>query len=275
MDTEHDGQAEEIAREVYFDFLSKGVPFLVTDRATAELVKTAANAFLATKISFINAMAEVCEVAGADVVDLSDALGYDIRIGGGFPNAGAGFGGGCLPKDIRDFVARAGALGASQALTFLREADRINMRSRGRIVDMTRETVGGSLGGARVATLGAAFNPDSDDTRDSPALHIAGQLQLQGAIVSVYEPKAIENSRKSFPTLQNAHDIRSACEGADVVLLLTEWDEFRALDPVDIGQVVRHQRIIDAWNCLDQTRWRSAGWVYRGIARSQRAHVKA
>lgn len=267
VDVNHRGRAEQVAREVYGSILAEGVPFLVTDRETAELVKTAANAFLATKISFINAMAEVCEAAGADVTELADAIGHDARIGRRFLNAGIGFGGGCLPKDIRAFMARAGELGANQALTFLREVDSINMRRRAKMMEMTRDIVGGSLIGTRVAVLGAAFKPDSDDIRDSPALNIAGQIQLQGASVSVYDPKAIENSRKMFPTLHYATDFRDACSGADVTLVLTEWEEFRNLEPADLAPIVRRKRIIDGRNCLDQAKWRGAGWEYQGMGR--------
>jgi UDPglucose 6-dehydrogenase len=267
IDVERRGRAEEVARDLYGDIIAEGVPFLVTDRETSELVKTAANAFLATKISFINAMAEVCEAAGADVSELADAIGYDARIGRRFLNAGIGFGGGCLPKDIRAFMARAGELGANQALTFLREVDSINMRRRTKMVEMAREVVGGSLIGMRVAVLGAAFKPDSDDIRDSPALNIAGQIQLQGASVTVYDPKAIDNSRKLFPTLEYASEVREACDGADVVLVLTEWEEFRLLEPGYLDSFVRHRRIIDGRNCLDQAKWRGSGWTYRGMGR--------
>ena len=261
------GRAEEVARDVYGKLLEEKIPFLVTDLETSELVKTSANAFLATKISFINAMAEVCEVTGADVSVLADAIGYDARIGRKFLNAGIGFGGGCLPKDIRAFMARAGELGADQALTFLREVDAINMRRRNQMMELTRELVGGSLIGARVAVLGAAFKPDSDDVRDSPALNIAGQIQLQGASVTVYDPKAMENSLQLFPTLGYATDIFEACRGADVTLVLTEWRQFRELEPADLDRVVRHRRIIDGRNCLDREKWRASGWAYRGVGR--------
>ncbi|MGB0971589.1 MAG: UDP-glucose dehydrogenase family protein [Mycobacterium sp.] len=267
VDVERPGRAEEVARAVYSDAIAEGTPFLVTDRETAELVKTAANAFLATKISFINAMAEICEAAGADVTELADALGHDARIGRRFLNAGIGFGGGCLPKDIRAFMARAGELGANHALTFLREVDSINMRRRTRLVEMTKDVAGGSLIGARVAVLGAAFKPDSDDIRDSPALNIAGQIQLQGASVTVYDPKAIDNSRRLFPTLNYARDVRDACDGADITLVLTEWEEFRSLEPSCLNKVVRSRHIIDGRNCLDQDKWRAAGWEYRGMGR--------
>ncbi|MDZ4267036.1 MAG: UDP-glucose/GDP-mannose dehydrogenase family protein, partial [Mycobacterium sp.] len=193
--------AEEAIRTLYAPLLDEGVPFLLTDLQTAELVKVSANAFLATKISFINAISEVCEAVDADVTLLADALGYDARIGRRFLNAGLGFGGGCLPKDIRAFMARAGELGANHALTFLREVDSINMRRRVKMVELATRACGGSLLGANVAVLGAAFKPESDDVRDSPALNVAGMLQLNGATVNVYDPKAMDNSRQVFPTL--------------------------------------------------------------------------
>ena len=267
VDKNRPGHAEEVARDVYGILLEEEIPFLVTDLETSELVKTSANAFLATKISFINAVAEVCEVTGADVSVLADAIGHDSRIGRKFLNAGIGFGGGCLPKDIRAFMARAGELGADQALTFLREVDAINMRRRSQMMELTRELVGGSLIGARVAVLGAAFKPDSDDVRDSPALNIAGQIQLQGASVTVYDPKAMDNSRQLFPTLGYATDVFEACRGADVTLVLTEWRQFRELEPADLDRVVRQRSIIDGRNCLDRDKWRGAGWLYRGIGR--------
>lgn len=268
INTDRRGRAEAVAREVYGPIIAEGSPFLVTNRETAELAKTAANAFLATKISFINAMAEVCEAAGADVLELADAMGHDARIGRRFLNAGIGFGGGCLPKDIRAFMARAGELGADTAMTLLREVDSINMRRRTRMVEIAKGVAGGSLIGTRVAVLGAAFKPDSDDIRDSPALNIAGQIQLQGASVSVYDPKAMDNSRILFPTLDYAEDVRTACAGADVTLVLTEWDEFRRLEPKDLDSLVRQRRIVDGRNCLDREKWRTAGWMYRGLGRS-------
>ncbi|CAM3177860.1 UDPglucose 6-dehydrogenase [Williamsia muralis] len=261
------GRAEAIAREIYATPISNGVPVVVTNLATAELVKVSANAFLATKISFINAIAEVCEAAGGDVTELADAIGYDERIGRKFLNAGIGFGGGCLPKDIRAFMARAGELGADEALTFLREVDNINMRRRTNLVETTKRTLGGSLLGKRVAVLGAAFKPDSDDVRDSPALNIAGQIQLQGASVNVYDPKAMENSRILFPTLNYSTSLADACAGADVVLVLTEWQEFREANPFEIADIVRSKNVIDGRNCLDPVHWRSAGWQYTGTGR--------
>ncbi|MGV9615950.1 UDP-glucose dehydrogenase family protein [Nocardia xishanensis] len=256
---------ENSVREIYADLIAAEVPFLLTDLATAELVKVSANAFLATKISFINAVSEVCEATGADVTVLADALGYDARIGRRFLNAGLGFGGGCLPKDIRAFMARSGELGADHAVAFLREVDNINMRRRTKVVDMAAKACGGSLLGANVAVLGAAFKPESDDVRDSPALNVAGMIQLHGAVVTVYDPKALENSRRVFPTLNYATSVAEACDRADVVLVLTEWDEFTALRPEDLDRVVRGRSIIDGRNCLNRATWRAAGWVYAGL----------
>ncbi|WP_055557625.1 UDP-glucose/GDP-mannose dehydrogenase family protein [Streptomyces sp. NBRC 110028] len=260
-------KSEKVLREVYATPVAEGSPFVVTDFPTAELVKTSANSFLATKISFINAMAEVCEAAGGDVVKLAEAIGYDERIGKKFLRAGIGFGGGCLPKDIRAFMARAGELGADQALTFLREVDSINMRRRGHMVELARDAVGGSFLGKRVAVLGATFKPDSDDVRDSPALNVAGQIQLQGAQVTVFDPKGMENARALFPTLAYAPTALEAARGAHAVLHLTEWREFRELDPVGLGEMVAERRILDGRNALDPDYWRDAGWTYRALGR--------
>ncbi|WP_030690387.1 UDP-glucose/GDP-mannose dehydrogenase family protein [Streptomyces globisporus] len=261
-------RAEKTLREVYAVPVGDGSPFVVTDFPTAELVKTAANSFLATKISFINAMAEVCEAAGGDVAKLAEAIGHDDRIGAKFLRAGIGFGGGCLPKDIRAFMARAGELGADQALTFLREIDSINMRRRGQMVEMAREALGGSTFlGRRVAVLGATFKPDSDDVRDSPALNVAGQIHLQGGQVTVYDPKGMENARRVFPTLGYASSALEAVRGADVVLHLTEWREFRELDPAELAEVAAARVVLDGRNALDGERWRAAGWTYRAMGR--------
>ncbi|MEV6670895.1 UDP-glucose/GDP-mannose dehydrogenase family protein [Streptomyces sp. NPDC051162] len=260
---------EKLLREVYATPVGEGTPFVVTDYPTAELVKTAANSFLATKISFINAMAEVCEAADGDVVKLAEAIGHDERIGKKFLRAGIGFGGGCLPKDIRAFMARAGELGVDQALTFLREVDSINMRRRGHMVELAREAVGGSFLGRRVAVLGATFKPDSDDVRDSPALNVAGQIHLQGGQVTVYDPKGMENARRLFPTLTYAPTALDAVRGAHVVLHLTEWGEFRELSPAELGGLVAERQILDGRNALDAGAWRAAGWVYRAMGRPQ------
>ncbi|APY87962.1 UDP-glucose/GDP-mannose dehydrogenase family protein [Streptomyces alfalfae] len=260
--------AERVLREVYATPIAEGSPFVVTDFPTSELVKTSANSFLATKISFINAMAEVCEAAGGDVVKLAEALGHDDRIGKKFLRAGIGFGGGCLPKDIRAFMARAGELGADQALTFLREIDSINMRRRGQMVEMAREALGGGpFLGKRVAVLGATFKPDSDDVRDSPALNVAGQIHLQGGQVTVYDPKGMANARRIFPTLGYADTAMEAVRGADVVLHLTEWREFRELDPAELASVATTPLILDGRNALDPEAWRAAGWTYRAMGR--------
>jgi UDPglucose 6-dehydrogenase len=259
--------AERLLDEVYAPIVARGTPKVTSDYATAEMVKTAANSFLATKISFINAMAELCEATGADVKLLADAIGYDDRIGRKFLNAGLGFGGGCLPKDIRAFMARAGELGADQALTFLREVDNINMRRRIRMVELAREVCDGSLLGKRVAVLGAAFKPDSDDIRDSPALNVAAQLQLQGAVVRLTDPAAVENSRRLWPQLDYADTPEEAAAGADAVLVLTEWAQYRELDPVAFGRVVRQKRVLDGRNALDREAWTAAGWTYRALGR--------
>lgn len=253
--------------EVYAVALAAGTPKIETDLATAQLVKVAANSFLATKISFINAMAELCEATGADVTQLADAIGMDARIGRRFLNAGLGFGGGCLPKDIRAFMARAGELGADQALTFLREVDSINMRRRVRMVDLAREECGGSISGRRVAILGAAFKPNSDDVRDSPALSVAAQMQLQGANVVVTDPKAIGNAQRKWPDLRFVETVAEAVMGAELVLVLTEWEEYVSLDPKELADLVSAPRILDGRNCLDPQRWRTAGWTYRALGR--------
>jgi len=259
--------AKALLDEVYADPLAAGVPLITCDYPTSELVKTAANAFLATKISFINAMAEVCETTGADVVALADAIGRDDRIGPKFLGAGLGFGGGCLPKDIRAFMARAGELGADQALTFLREVDAINMRRRTRMVDLARDVLGGSFLGRKVAVLGAAFKPDSDDIRDSPALNVAAQIRLQGGDVVVTDPAALENARRAWPDLHFEDKVEVAVAGADVVLLLTEWRQYRDLDPHTLADHVRARNMLDGRNVLDPQRWREAGWTYRALGR--------
>lgn len=258
--------ADELA-EVLAPVLALGMPYVVVDLATAQLVKNAANAFLATKISFINAMAELCEATGADVVALADAIGHDARIGRRFLQAGLGFGGGCLPKDLRGFMARAEELGVDQALEFLREVDDINLRRRRRAVDMTTELLGGTVEGARVAVLGAAFKPDSDDIRDSPALDVATTLHELGAQVRVTDPKALDNARRSRPGPDYVDDVREAVRDADVVLHLTEWKAFRALDPVELGDLVAHKRILDGRNVLDAAAYAAAGWQVRALGR--------
>ncbi|MER7128694.1 UDP-glucose dehydrogenase family protein [Streptosporangium saharense] len=260
-------RAEKIMREVYSSMLERQTPLVITDYPTAELVKVAANAFLATKISFVNAMAEVCEAAHADVKQLSLALSFDDRIGGKFLNPGLGFGGGCLPKDIRAFMARAGELGADQALTFLREVDAINMRRRARMVDLARELTGGSFHGCTVAVLGAAFKPNSDDIRDSPALDVAVTISQQGGRVTVYDPAAQENARRAHPQLSYGESALEAAKDAHVVLLLTEWQEFIDLDPEILGSVVARRKIVDGRNALDAEVWREAGWHYRALGR--------
>ena len=262
------GRAENILKEVYKSIIDLGTPWIRADLPTAELVKVAANSFLATKISFINAMAEVCEAAGGDVTVLAKAIGYDPRIGSRFLQAGIGFGGGCLPKDIRAFMARAEELGADQALEFLREIDAINLRARQRVIDVVRADLSEDLTQYKIAILGATFKPDSDDVRDSPALDIAAQLQAAGANVVVHDPKGIEPARKRFPNLDYAEKVADCVKGSDVILHLTEWKEYRELDPSVIGQLVKSKFLIDGRNAIDREKWRAAGWRVHALGRS-------
>ena len=260
--------AEIILKEVYASNLKENTPWVRADLPTAELVKVAANSFLATKISFINAMAEICEAAGGDVTVLAKAIGYDPRIGSRFLQAGIGFGGGCLPKDIRAFMARAEELGAKQAVEFLKEIDAINLRARQRIIELVRKDLSENLQGKKVAILGAAFKPDSDDVRDSPALDIAAQIQAAGAVVIVHDPKAIANAQKRFPALQFAEDINSTLKDAEIVLHLTEWKIYRDINPAEVKSLVKSAIMIDGRNALDRELWQSAGWKFRALGRT-------
>ena len=259
--------AEQQLRAAFAPMIEEGTPVIVTDFATAELVKVAANSFLATKISFINAMAEVCEATGADVTALADAIGHDERIGHRFLRSGLGFGGGCLPKDIRAFIARAGELGVDQAVSFLREVDEINLRRRARTLELGLDLVDGTSRGPRIAVLGAAFKPNSDDVRDSPALDVAASIERRGGDVVIYDPHAIENARRVHPGLIYVESLEEALLGADVTMLLTEWDEFRSMDPAVVGKLVGQRNIVDGRNVLDPVRWRRAGWRYRALGR--------
>ena len=261
-------RAEEILKEVYKPVIDLGTPWIRADLPTSELVKVAANSFLATKISFINAMAEVCEAAGGDVTVLAKAIGYDPRIGNRFLQAGIGFGGGCLPKDIRAFMARAEELGAKQALEFLREIDAINLRARQRVIDVVRAELTEDLTSYKIAVLGAAFKPDSDDVRDSPALDIAAQLQAAGASVVVHDPKAIENARKRFPKLGFAASVEECVKDSDLILHLTEWREYREIDPKTLASLVKKKIVIDGRNALDRDKWRAAGWQFHALGRT-------
>jgi UDPglucose 6-dehydrogenase len=260
-------QAETVLRGIYAEPLSDGAQLFVTDLATAELAKAAANSFLATKISFINAISEICGAAGADVTVLSQILGADPRIGAAFLRPGLGFGGGCLPKDIRAFIASATQLGVGEALAFLREVDAINVRCRARMIDLARELAGGSLEGITIGVLGVAFKPDSDDIRDSPALEVAKALYDLGARVTVYDPVAMEKARQAQPELEYAASVLGAACDADVLLLLTEWREFCEVDPDVLGKTVARRKIADGRNALDPAAWRRAGWEYRALGR--------
>ena len=259
--------ATALLNEIYATALAADTPLVITDFATAELVKVAANAFLATKISFINAMAEIAEVTGADVTQLADAIGYDGRIGRRFLGAGVGFGGGCLPKDIRAFTARAEELGRGQSVAFLKEVDAINLRRRQRVVDLTVAALGRPVHQAKVAVLGLSFKPHSDDVRDSPALDVAVQLRGLGAEVVATDPQAIANARARHPQLTYEESLEETLRGADAVVLVTEWPEFRELDPVWAAALVRAPLVIDGRNAYDSAQWRAAGWVYKGLGR--------
>ena len=261
-------RAEDILKEVYAKNHANRTPWVRADLPTSELVKVAANSFLATKISFINAMAEICEAAGGDVTVLAKAIGYDPRIGSRFLQAGIGFGGGCLPKDIRAFMARAEELGAKQALEFLREVDSINLRARQRVIDLVRKDLSEDLIGKKVAVLGAAFKPDSDDVRDSPALDIAVQIHAAGASVVVHDPKAAGPASKRFPALKFTDDIEECLRDAEIVLHLTEWKMYRELDPGVIKSLVKRAILIDGRNALDRSAWQAAGWRVRALGRT-------
>jgi UDPglucose 6-dehydrogenase len=260
-------RSETILRQVYAQPIASGTPVLIADLPTAELVKVSANAFLATKISFINAIAEICDVVGADVSLLADALGHDKRIGRQFLNAGLGFGGGCLPKDIRALMHRSGELGAHSAVGLLQQVDEINMGRRQRVIDLAIKAVGGSVLNRRIGVLGAAFKPHTDDVRDSPALNVAAALHLRGAQVVVYDPQANGTAQRMFPTLGYADSVDEAVAGADVTIVLTEWQEFIDIDPVALGGTVSQQTVIDARNCLPATEWSKAGWTVHSMGR--------
>ncbi|MFS0733994.1 UDP-glucose/GDP-mannose dehydrogenase family protein [Microbacterium sp. 1P10UB] len=261
-------RAADVLREVYHPAVGKGTPFIVTDLATAELVKVAANAFLATKISFINAMAEIAEVTGADVTQLAEAIGHDARIGRRFLGAGIGFGGGCLPKDIRAFSARAEELGRGESVAFLREIDAINLRRRDRAVELVVEALGGSAFKKNITVLGAAFKPHSDDIRDSPALDVAVKLHGLGAHVAVTDPEAIANAQRVHPQLTYVEDRDEALRAADAVIVVTEWDEYRReLSPEHAATLAAGRIVVDGRNCLDAEAWRAAGWTYYGMGR--------
>jgi UDPglucose 6-dehydrogenase len=263
----HAQHASRALQEVYQHALNLDTPLVETDWATAELVKTTANAFLATKISFINAMSEIAEATGANVTDLADALGYDQRIGRKFLNAGVGFGGGCLPKDIRAFTARATELGLGESVKFLQQVDQINLRQRHRVVSKIRNMLGEDLAGHKVAVLGLAFKPHSDDVRDSPALDVAQELIAAGANVVGYDPHARHTAMSKVPELQVADSVDNALLGADIAVLVTEWPEFVSLDPHNVGNLMNHKRMVDARNVLHASQWREAGFTFESMGR--------
>ena len=268
----NDDLSEQALRKVYKKILDHGTPFLVTDIPTAELVKVAANSFLATKISFINAMAEIAEVSGADAVALAEAIGYDERIGNKFLRNGIGFGGGCLPKDIRAFMARAQELGVGQAVDFLADVDDVNLRRRARVVDLLHRELGADLSGKRVLVLGAAFKPDSDDLRDSPAIAVAKLIKATGATVVVHDPISLDHVRAQNPDFIAEQDLVAAATGADAVVLATEWAQYREGHvPADLGKVVANKLVIDGRNALKVEKWQEAGWRLIALGRNVEA----
>ncbi len=267
VDNDRPGLAEGVARQVYAQLLDEGIPLIVTGLTTAELGKSAANIFLATKISFINAMSEMCDHADADVTQLAEIIGFDPRIGRQFLQAGIGFGGGCLTKDLRAFVARAREVGMDAALTMFRAVDDVNMRRRAYAAELARKLCD-PLSGATVAVLGAAFKPNSDDVRDSPALDIADRIRCMGATVRVYDPEALDNARRTYPRLHYSHSESDACNNTDLVMVLTEWPQFCELRPSDLEPFVRKKVLIDGRNCLDPQMWRDAGWTYQSFGRT-------
>ncbi|MCW2605191.1 MAG: rkpK1 [Pseudonocardiales bacterium] len=265
-----DPEGRRRLREIYAPMIAAGAGYIETDYETAELVKVAANSFLATKISFINAMAEVCEATGADVVTLADAIGADARIGSEFLRAGAGFGGGCLPKDIRAFIARADELGTGPSVKFLREIDAINTRARERVVAVASAMLGGEVAGRRIGVLGATFKPDSDDVRDSPALDVAARLHAAGAVVCIHDPRGLESAREAKPQLEYTYDVDKAFEDSDLVVHLTEWGDYRNLDVARLAAVTAQPVLLDARNALNVDAWRAGGWTVRSLGRPRR-----
>ena len=266
-DPERAAYAAGVLDEIHAELLAEAIPRILTNRPTAELVKMAANAFLATKISFINTMATMCDVTGGDVSVLAEAIGHDPRIGRRFLNAGIGFGGGCLPKDIRSLQTQAEELGVSQAVGFLREVDRINLECRSRVVRLAEAVCPGGLAGTKVTVLGATFKPNSDDIRDSPALDVARRLVRAGALVRVCDPCGLPNVMRTHPDLAVATDLEKGLAGAELVVLATEWRQYLELDPQWVGGLVARKIIVDGRNALDRDRWHRAGWVHVGMGR--------
>ena len=262
-----DDHSSQKLKEVYKPILDKGTPLIEVNVPTAELVKVAANAFLATKVSFINAMAEIAEVSGADAVELADAIGYDERIGNKFLRNGIGFGGGCLPKDIRGFVARAEELGAGEAVSFLKDVDAINQRRRARVLALAEQELG-ELQNKKVLMMGLSFKPDSDDMRDSPALEIALRLAQAGAKVTVHDPVSLAALGNKHPELIREQDLSAAAKDQDLVILGTEWSEYKAIEPTAFGDLVANKLIIDGRNVLDVASWRAADWRFIALGRN-------
>jgi UDPglucose 6-dehydrogenase len=259
--------AEDVVREVYAPLLRNRIPLFVTDPPTAELIKGAANAYLGMKISFINGVADMCATAGADVHQLTEAIGVDPRIGRGGLNAGPGYGGGCLPKDVRAFTASARALGAHDAATLLRAAERVNEGRPAAALDLIEQTLGRTVDGVRVTVWGASFKAGTDDVRESPALAIATLMHQRGAQVTVHDPHAVPTALVRHPELDYTESLEESAKGAELIVLATEWPQFRDADPKALAALVTVPVLVDLRNLLHADVWRTAGWTVRQLGR--------
>ncbi|MCJ1680479.1 UDP-glucose/GDP-mannose dehydrogenase family protein [Streptomyces sp. APSN-46.1] len=261
-------EGEKAIRAVYAPILDAGVPIFVTDPQTAELAKGAANSFLGLKISYINAVADMCEAAGGDVSRIVEILGIDPRIGSGGMMPGIGYGGGCLPKDVRAFTASARQLGATDAAKLLRAAEEINeSRTAVAMALITRALGGRPLKAARVTVWGAAFKPGTNDVRESPALALAHALQQAGGTVTVHDPQAVATAMVRNPELDYTGDLRASLRGADLVVLATEWPEYRQASPQALVDGPANPLLVDCRTSLDAESWRAAGWTVHQLGR--------
>ena len=259
-----DARAIEIMKEIYKPLFLRETPFVITDVASAELIKYASNGFLAVKVSFINEIAHLCELMGANVQDVATGMGLDPRIGPRFLLPGPGFGGSCFPKDTSAAADIARNLGTTFEL--IEATIRVNARTKARMIEKIRGAAG-PLAGKTAAVLGLSFKPETDDIRESPALAVVAGLLEAGASVRAFDPAAMENTKAVFPQLHYARDAYDCARGADFVVLATEWNEFRALDLDDLAGAVRSRTMIDLRNVYDPKELRAAGWNYTGVGR--------
>jgi UDPglucose 6-dehydrogenase len=266
--------AADIIREIYRPQTDAGIPLLVTDLPTSELAKGAANAFLATKISFINAMADICAATGADVSALAHSLGLDPRIGHAFLRAGIGYGGACLPKDVRGLGSFAQGIGAQNAALLLGAVDAVNQTRIGQAVSLVTETVG-EVAGSRVAVWGASFKAGTDDVRDSAGLLIAEQLRALGATVTVYDPMSSGNAMVAYPELGYADSAVTAAASADVLVVTAAWAEFAQVDAAEVARVVACKAVVDVCQGIDIASWRGAGWQVCSLTGVPVSHQQA